>query len=236
MAALVAACSGTSASETVLVSAASSLAEAFTLIEDEFEVEHPDLDVVLNLAGSSTLREQILEGAPADVFASADVSNMEIVATEIGVASPPVIFTTNRLQIAVPQGNPGSVDGLDDFDREDLLIGLCNVGVPCGDFAREALALADVVPDVDTNEPDVRSLLTKVEAGELDAGITYVTDVVGADSVEGVVIPNEFNVVAEYPIAILEQSPNPDGAAAFVDFVTGELGQTILTDQGFSGP
>jgi molybdate transport system substrate-binding protein len=217
----------------VLVSAAASLTEAFTGIEAAFEASHSNIDVILNLAGSSTLREQILQGAPADVFASADVANME----QVAAAVEPEIFARNRLTIAVPAGNPAGVAGLDDFARDDLFIGLCAVGVPCGDFAREALRSAGVDAVIDTEEPDVRALLVKIEAGELDAGITYVTDLAAAGAaVEGIDIPAAANVVADYPIAVLASAPHPDAAAAFVDFVLSDAGRAILSSHGFGLP
>ncbi len=227
---------GTGVEGEVLVSAAASLTDAFAEVEAAFEDANPGVDVVLNLGPSSGLREQILEGAPADVFASANTSNMDQVVEAGENASEPEIFVTNLLQIAVPTGNPGGVVGLDDFANEALLIGLCAEDVPCGDFGRQALEKAGVTPSIDTNEPDVRALLTKIEAGELDAGITYVTDVLSTDGAEGVDIPEEFNVVAEYPIATLASAPNPDGGAAFVEFVLSEAGQEILTSYGFTSP
>ena len=233
---LVPACSGVSEGrETVYVAAAASLTDAFTEIAEVFEQTHPEVDVVLNFAGSSTLREQILEGAPVDVFASADTSNMDQVVAVEGAVDP-VIFARNLLQIAVPLGNPAGVDGLEDFAEDDLLIGLCAEPVPCGALAREALANAGVVPVIDTNEPDVRSLLTKIGAGELDAGITYVTDVAAAGApVEGVEIPDESNVEAEYPIAVVSKD-NPPDAGGFVDFVLSGEGQSTLREYGFIAP
>jgi molybdate transport system substrate-binding protein len=231
------ACSGSSVEGELLVSAAASLTDAFAEMESAFEEANPGLDVVLNLGSSSALREQILEGAPADVFASANTSNMDQVAEAGEISGEAEIFVTNSLQIAVPIGNPAEVTGVEDFAREELLIGLCAEGVPCGDFGRQALAKAGVIPSVDTNEPDVRALLTKIEAGELDAGITYVTDVLSASgSVEGLEIPAEVNIVAEYPIAALAGAPNPDAAAAWVEFVLSEEGQAILTRYGFTSP
>ncbi|MGH8941360.1 MAG: molybdate ABC transporter substrate-binding protein [Acidimicrobiia bacterium] len=231
------ACSGSSVEGELLVSAAASLTDAFAEMESAFEVANPGLDVVLNLGSSSALREQILEGAPADVFASANTSNMDQVAEAGEISGEAEIFVTNSLQIAVPIGNPAEVTGVEDFAMEELLIGLCAEGVPCGDFGRQALAKAGVIPSVDTNEPDVRALLTKIEAGELDAGITYVTDVLSASgSVEGLEIPAEVNIVAEYPIATLAGAPNPDAAAAWVEFVLSEEGQAILTRYGFTSP
>lgn len=238
LAALTLAC-GTSSSvdkEQVLVFAAASLTDAFEEIATTFEAASPEFDVQLNLAGSSSLREQILEGAPADVFASANTSNMDQV-IEAGEASTSATLATNLLQIAVPAGNPAGVTGLADFAREDLLIGLCAEGVPCGDFGRQALANANVTAEVDTNEPDVRALLVKIEAGELDAGIVYITDVLAAgDRVEGVDIPSDWNVVATYPIASLTNAPNPDGAAAFVAFTVSDEARAILARYGFSLP
>jgi molybdate transport system substrate-binding protein len=221
----------------LLVSAAASLTDAFGEIETAFEAANEDVDVVLNLGASSALREQILEGAPADVFASANTSTMDQVAEAGEVEGEVQIFVINSLQIAVPEGNPAGVAGLDDFAREELLIGLCAEDVPCGEFGREALANAGVTASIDTNEPDVRALLTKIEAGELDAGITYVTDVMSTEgTVEGIDIPEENNVVAEYPIAALASAPSPDVAAAFVEFVLSEEGRAILTAYGFASP
>lgn len=221
----------------LLVSAAASLTDAFADVEAAFEDANPDVDVVLNLGSSSSLREQILEGAPADVFASANTSNMDQVVEAGEVEGEPEIFVRNLLQIAVPSGNPAGVTGLEDFGRDELLIGLCAEEVPCGDFAREALANAGVTPAIDTNEPDVRALLTKVEVGELDAGITYVTDVSSTGgTVDGVDIPEDQNVVASYPIAALTNAPNPEAAAAFVAFVLSDEGQAILAEYGFAAP
>ncbi len=224
-------------SGSLLVFAASSLTDAFGAIEVDFETAHPDVDMQLNLAGSSTLREQILEGAPADVFAAANASNMDAVVEGDAVTATPQVFVRNRLEIAVPDGNPGDVTGLADFADDELLIGLCAEDVPCGEFGRDVLANAGVAPSIDTNEPDVRSLLTKIEADELDAGIVYVTDILSAgEGVEGIDIPDDVNVVASYPIAPLAESPNPDTAAAFVAYVLSAEGQATLATYGFAAP
>lgn len=220
----------------ITVFAAASLTDAFDEVGAAFGEANPDVNVEFNYGPSSGLREQILEGAPADVFASANTSNMDQV-VEGGAAESPEEFVTNRLQIAVPSGNPGGVDGLDDFADPDLLIGLCAEDVPCGEFGREALANAGVTPEVDTNEADVRALLTKVESGDLDAGIVYITDVLAAgDAVEGVDIPEEDNVAATYPIASLTDAGNAEVAEAFVEFVLSEDGQEILASYGFGSP
>lgn len=221
---------------TVLVFAAASLTDALDDVAEAFETAHPGLTVELNVSGSSALREQILAGAPADVFASANTSNMDSVVSE-GAAADPEIFATNHLQIVVPAGNPGGVSGLADLARDELLIGLCAADVPCGELARQALAAAGVEPAQDTDEPDVRALLTKVAEGELDAGIVYTTDVIAeGDAVEGIAIPAEHDVVTEYPIAVLTDAPEPDAAAAFVAFVLSDAGQAILASYGFGNP
>lgn len=221
----------------ILVSAAASLTDAFTELKAAFEATNSEVDVVLNFGSSSSLRDQILEGAPADVFASANTSNMDKVVEAGEVAGASQIFVRNLLQIAVPAGNPAGITGLEDFGRDELLIGLCAEEVPCGDFARQVLAGANVTPAIDSNEPDVRALLTKIEEGELDAGIVYVTDVTSTKgAVDGIDIPEDQNVVANYPIAVLTNSPNPEAAAAFVAFVLSEEGQAILASYGFAAP
>lgn len=233
---VIVACGGSEGpSGEVLVSAAASLTDAFGEVEAAFETDHPGIDVLLNLASSSSLREQILEGAPVDVFASANPSNMAQV-IDAGATDLSTTFALNSLQIAVPVGNPAGIAGLADFANPELLIGLCAPGVPCGDFGLQSLEAAGVVPSIDTEEPDVRALLTKIEAGELDAGMVYVTDVLSSGAVDGIVIPKEFNVVAEYPIAVLTEAPNRGGAEAFVNFVLSGDGQAILQRHGFEAP
>jgi molybdate transport system substrate-binding protein len=228
---------GTDANDEVLVSAASSLTEVFGEMETAFESANPEVDVVLNIGGSSALREQILAGAPADVFASANTSNIDLIVEADDVDGEPVIFARNRLEIAVPVGNPGDVTGLADFARDELLIGLCAEAVPCGDYGRQALQNAGVIPSVDTEEPNVRALLTKIEVGELDAGIVYETDVVSTDGgVGGVAVSNDDNVFADYPIAVLAEAPNRAGAADFMAFVLSDEGRAILVDHGFVLP
>lgn len=220
----------------VLVSAAASLTDAFTTIEAAFEQRNVGVDVVLNVAGSATLRTQILEGAPGDVFAPSGLNDMRTIVEAGETINEPQIFAKNLLQIAVPTGNPGSVTSLIDFADDNLFIGLCAENVPCGHFARLALEKAGVRASVDTNEPNVRALLTKVEVGELDAGIVYVTDIASTDGVEGIAIPPDHNVVADYPIVVLADSTNPTAASAFVAFVVSGEGQRILADHGFSAP
>ncbi len=213
--------------------AAASLSDAFTELAQAFEAAHEGTSVELSFAGSSSLREQILAGAPADVFASANVANMDevIEAGEVGSAT---VFATNRLQIAVPAGNPAAVDGLADFADPDLLIGLCAEEVPCGVLGRQALDAAGVTPSPDTAEPDVRALLTKVEAGELDAGLVYVTDVLAAGGgVQGIDLPAEIDVSTSYTIGTVTGSGDADLAAAFVELVRSDEGQAVLERAGF---
>jgi molybdate transport system substrate-binding protein len=220
---------------TVTVFAAASLTDAFTEAADAFEAANPDVTVELNLAGSQSLREQILAGAPADVFASADPSNMAQLDEAGEVEMGPRVMAHNTLEIVVPAGNPGDVESLADFADADLHIGLCAAEVPCGELGREALADAGVTPSPDTDEPDVRSLLAKVRAAELDAGIVYRTDVISAgDAVEGIAVPDDHNVVTDYPVAALAGAGEPEAAAAFVDFMLAHDGQAILESYGFT--
>ena len=229
------ACAG-GGGDTVLVSAAASLTDAFGAMEEAFEDVHGDTDVILNLGGSGALREQILAGAPADVFASADASLMEGLTTVGALARPPTVFADASMAIATPLGNPAGVSGLADFADPGLLVGLCAEGVPCGDYARAVFAAAGIEPMVDTNEPNVRSLLTKIEAGELDAAVVYTTDIAASPSVLGIPIPESDNVRVTYPIAVLDAAPNRAGAEAFVAFVLSTDGRAILEQYGFGVP
>lgn len=223
--------------EELVVSAASSLTGAFADIESAFEKANPGVKVKVNHAGSATLREQILEGAPVDVFAPADLTHIDQVATAGAIGEEHRVFATNTLLIAVPAGNPGDVAGLDDFADPNLLLGLCAEGVPCGDLARAVLDSAGIEPSIDTYEPNARLLLTKIEAGELDAGITYVTDVYRGDSaVEAIELPEDLRLTTQYPIAMLARTDKPELATAFIQFVLSDEGQAILTGFGFGTP
>ena len=232
---LVGSCTTSDDRATVLVMAAASLTDGFAEIEVAFEASNPGTDVQLNLAGSGSLREQILQGAPGDVFASANEATMQQV-IDAGAAQSHRTFATNSLAIAVPLGNPAGITSIDDLAKPDLLIGLCAPGVPCGDLARQALAAAGVTASIDTNEGDVRALLTKIEAGELDAGIVYTTDIASSAEVESVALPDGIDLAVDYPIAVLSAAPNTDGAVAFVDFVLSDQGQALLGAAGFGAP
>ena len=229
-----AACSS-GADDEILVMAAASLTDAFEDIEVAFEAANPGIGVQLNLAGSATLREQILQGAPADVFVSANTAIMdEVVAS--GAAAQPQTIATNQLVIAVPVDNPAAIDAVTDLSDPDLLVGLCAVGVPCGDFAAQALDAAGVVVQPDTFEGDVRALLTKIEVGELDAGVVYRTDATGNGEVAIVELPQGTQPTITYPIAVLADAPNPSVAQRFNDFVLSVDGQTILAANHFGAP
>jgi molybdate transport system substrate-binding protein len=226
-----------SASGEVTVFAAASLTDAFTELGEAFTVENPELEVRFNFAASSELVTQIGEGAPADVFASADLSNMTKLTDAGNHASEPVVFTTNLAEIIVEPGNPEGITGVADLADDTLLVISCAPEVPCGRYAQQVLDHAGVAVTFDSLEENVRAVVSKVTLGEADAGIVYVTDVLDAgDAADGVEIPAAVNVVAEYPIAVTREAPNPDGAEAFVDFVRSDAGQAILASYGFVGP
>jgi len=221
-------------SETVTISAAASLTAAFESMAASFETAHPDVKVRLNFGGSSTLVQQIQQGAPADVFASADEANMQKLALSGAIAGTPQLFARNQLQIVVPAGNPKGIAGLADLTKAGLTLALCGPTVPCGRYAREAFAKAGVSLPAASQELDVKAVVTKVALGEVDAGIVYVTDVRAAGrAVEGVNIPASANVIAHYPIALLRSAPNPSAAAAFVTYVLSAQGQQVLAAYGF---
>jgi len=227
----------TTATGELFVFAAASLTDAFEELGTAFNKEYPDVTVTYNFGPSSGLADQIVQGAPADVFASANQTQMDKVADADLVEGQPLMFVTNSLQIVVEPGNPLGIHGLADLARPDVTLVLAAPEVPAGQFAREALMKAGVQASPASNEVDVRSVLQKVALGEADAGIVYVTDVqVADDMVDGVDIPDDQNVVARYPIATLANALNPEAAAAFVALVLGERGQAILASYGFSQP
>jgi molybdate transport system substrate-binding protein len=228
---------GSEADRDVTVFAAASLTDAFTDIGEAFAASNPGVDVRFNVAGSSDLVAQIAEGAPADVFASADVTNMDRLVEEGGVVDAPVVFATNAAEIIVESGNPLGIAGPADLAGDDLVVVQCAPEVPCGSYAQRIIDVAGVAVTPASFEDNVKAVVTKVTLGEADAGIVYRTDVIAAGSAAtGVAIPDEFNVVAEYPIAIPAGAPNPDAARAFIEFVLGPQGQEILTDYGFGAP
>jgi len=228
---VVAACGTGSDDTSVVVSAASSLAGAFAEIAERFEEANPGITVDLNLGGSASLREQILGGAAVDVFASANQATMAPVA-DLAVI-PPVVFAANEIELAVPRGNPGAVRGLSAVGDEGLFVGLCAEPVPCGALSTELLAAAGVDARPDTVEPNVRSLVAKLEAGELDVALVYRTDVVSSNGIEAVEHGQGGPFANAYLIAPLVDSSS---ALRFVDFVVSPAGQEILAEYGFAGP
>ena len=221
---------------TLTVLAAASLTEAFTELGRDFEAAHRGTRVRFSFGSSSTLATQVTQGAPADVFAAANRATMTTV-TDAGAAADPVDFATNTLELAVPRGNPGRVTGLADLAEPDLRIALCAAQVPCGAAAVTVLAEAGVRARPDTLESDVKAVLQKVTADEVDAALVYRTDVVAAgDQVEGIEFPEAGEAVNRYPVAVLTASPDPGTARAFVDLVTSADGQRVLTEAGFGRP
>lgn len=221
----------------ITVLAAASLTAAYTEIGDAFKTEHPDANVVLSFDASSALVTQINEGAPADVFASADEVNMKKLTDVGGNAGEPQIFATNSLQIIVGAGNPKGITGVADLAKPDLLYVTCDPEVPIGKYAAQVLTAANVTLTPVSFEQSVKGIVTKVSAGEADAGIVYRTDVIAAGSAaEGVDIPADINVTATYPVVATKNAPNPVGAQAFVDFVLSDQGQKILANYGFNTP
>jgi molybdate transport system substrate-binding protein len=224
-------------SGTVTVFAAASLTETFTELGKQFEAAHPGVKVVYNFGASSALAEQIKQGAPVDVFASAAPKNMQQVVDAGDITAKPVTFVRNRLEIAVPKGNPGHITGLADFGKTEPKIALCAEQVPCGAAAKTVFEVAGVNPQPDTREADVKAVLTKVTLGEVDAALVYRTDVKAAgDKVEGIDFPEADKAINDYPVAPLAKAPNPAAAAAFVTFIESDQARTVLTKAGFDNP
>lgn len=213
------------------VYAAASLQAAFDEIGAAFADENPDVTFSPVYDGSSTLVTQLQEGAPGDVFASADEANMDKVSD---LAIDPTLFASNTLVIAVPAGNPAGVESL--ADLADVTTVLCAPEVPCGAASATLLSNAGLTVEPASLEQNVTAVLTKVAAGEADAGLVYATDVVGRDDVEVIVPDGADDVVNHYPIAALDGAPNSAAAEAFVAFVLSDAGQKILADHGFGAP
>jgi len=221
----------------ITVFAATSLTEALSDAGEAFAAAHEGSSIEFSFDASSALVTQITEGAPADVFASADVPTMDKL-TDAGLnGSDPVVFATNLLTIIVPAGNPGGVTGVEDLAKPDLTVVLCAEEVPCGNYANQILEAAGVQVTPASFEENVRGVVTKVTSGEADAGIVYVTDAIGAgDNVAAVAFPEAAGAVNTYPIAVLKGSKNPQLARKFVDLVTGDSGQKVLNAAGFTKP
>ncbi len=231
-----AAAASPSLSGSITVFAASSLKEAFTTLGKQFEAAHPGVKVTFSFGASSTLATQIVNGAPADVFASASPKNMQQVVTA-GDAANPVTFAKNVMEIAVPPANPAGVTSVADLAKSSVQVALCQPQVPCGATAAKVFAKAKITVRPVTLEPDVKSVLGKVELDAVDAGVVYVTDVQAAGAkVKGVVIPASIDASTAYPIAALSKSGNAATAQAFAAYVASATGRSVLTAAGFEQP
>ncbi|TDD25311.1 molybdate ABC transporter substrate-binding protein [Nonomuraea diastatica] len=220
----------------VTVFAAASLTETFTELGRTFEAAHPGTTVKLNFGSSSTLAQQIVQGAPADVFASASPATMKTV-TDASLAGSPTTFARNKLQIAVPAGNPAKVDELKDLTVPQVKVALCAEQVPCGAAAVKALDAAGLEVTPVTLEQDVKATLTKVELGEVDAALVYTTDVIASGGkVRGIAFPEADQAINDYPIAVLTEAPAGDLARRLVDLVVSRQGKDTLTKAGFEAP
>lgn len=234
---------------TLNVFAAASLTEAFSKLGAQFEAEHPGVTVVFNFAGSQQLAQQLADGAPADVFASANQKQMDAAIASGRIANDLALpFVTNQLVVIVPKDNPATLNTLSDLAKPKLKLVLAAAEVPVGQYALDFLDQAtqdatfgatfkeDVLKNVVSYEANVKAVLTKVVLGEADAGIVYGSDVSGdsAAAVQQLAIPAALNVVASYPIGTVQNSANPDSAAAFVAYVLSPTGQATLAGFGFT--
>jgi molybdate transport system substrate-binding protein len=226
--------SGGPGATTLTVYAAASLTSAFEKIGKEFEAEHDGVEVRFSFGGSSELVAQIENGAPADVFASADTANMDKLAQAGLAVDDPQDFATNLLEIAVPPGNPARVTSFQDLARQGVQVVVCAPEVPCGAAAQQVAKRAGVTLHPVSEEQSVTDVMGKVTSGEADAGVVYVTDVQAAgDQVEGIEFPESDDVVNVYPIAPVDGTDEADLARDFVAFVLGDPSQQILGAAGF---
>lgn len=240
LAPLLAACGGSGcqgslcaqALQPVTVFAAASLRPPFDNIGLHVRTAYA-IDVRFAYAGTQTLAGQLEQGAQADVFASADSAYMTSLVDAGLIQGTPRTFAHNRLEIAVARGNPKRIHGLADLARSGLVVVLADPSVPAGRYAQQALARAGIALRPASLELQVTAVLAKVAIGEADAGIVYVSDVKTNSSVDGVAIPDQYNVVADYPIAILKHASNSSAARTFVDQVLSPAGQSILAAEGF---
>jgi molybdate transport system substrate-binding protein len=218
----------------VTVFAASSLKPAFDKIGASL-LASSGIVTTFSYAGTQTLTSSITQGAPADVFASADVAHMATLQTAGLLSGQSKFFAHNKLEIAVAKGNPKAIHSLADLARSGLVIVLADPSVPAGKYAAQALKNAGVTVHPASLEQQVTGVLSKVALGEADAGIVYVSDIVTSGQVDGVIIPDAQNVIADYPIAILSSTQNRAEAESFVNLVIAAEGQAILTAAGFEG-
>lgn len=227
----------TAAAGKVVVFAAASLNKSFTAIGEQFKTDNPGADIEFNFAGSSDLVTQLTQGAPGDVFASADTKNMDKAAQAGLLDGDPVNFASNTLTIVVAPGNPKKVASFADLAQPGLSVVVCAPQVPCGSATQKVEKATNVQLKPVSEESQVTDVLNKVTTGQADAGLVYITDAQGAgDKVTAVAFPESAEAVNTYPIAVLEQSKNPELARKFVDLVTGEAGQKALSAAGFAKP
>jgi len=233
---------------TLTISAAASLTEAFTEIGELFREQYPQVEIVFNFAGSQELAQQILLGAPVDVFASANQKQMDLVTDGLGpTPGNPAFFARNKLVIIYPADNPGQVADHSDLAKPGLTVVFAGSEVPVGQYSLDFLDKAEasglfepgykqaVLANVVSYENNVRAVLTKIQLGEADAGIVYQTDASSAVSEIGMLtLPDELNVIAEYPILVLPGNPAGEWGQTFVDFILADAGQAILIKYGFS--
>lgn len=234
------------APQTLVVFAAASLTGAFTEIGKAFEAAHPGVTVIFNFAGSQQLRTQIEQGAPADVFASANSAEMNTLVTESYVTKDaPQVFLTNQLVVILPSNNPAHLAELKDLTRPGIKLVLAAEDVPVGKYARQALDQMNgqygsgfkdqVLANVVSNEDNVKQVVAKVQLGEADAGIVYTSDAVAAPELKSIKIPADLNVIAQYPIAPLAKSGHLNLAEQFTAYALSADAQTIFAKWGF-GP
>jgi len=229
--------SGDAAPRTLTVLAAASLTETFNAMKTQFETDNPGVTVRISYGGSSDLASQIVNGAPADVFAAASDATMKTVTDKSLTAAPPVSFATNVLQIATQPGNPKGIATFADLAKPGLKVVVCAPPVPCGAAEQKVEKATGVTLTPVSQETDVKSVLGKVSSGNADAGLVYVTDVTAAKGqVQGVSFPEAQQAVTNYPIAVVKNAPQADLARKWVALVTGEFGQKTLQAAGFGAP
>ncbi len=230
---------------TLNVFAAASLKESFTAIANSYQQAHPGVIIKLNFAGSQILEQQIASGAPADVFASADLANM-MKASDAGLVGDSQVFVKNRLTVIIPTSNPGKINTLHDLANKGVKIDIEASTVPAGKYSLQALDKMALSPQygpayesaVKANfvslETDVKAVVNKVQLGEVDAGFVYVTDAGAAkDKVTMIQIPDNFNVIAQYPIAVTKSSAHASDAQAFMQYILAKEAQDVLQQYGF---
>lgn len=235
-----AACGGQSDAEdevTLQVFAAASLTDTFTELKTSFEAENDGVTVEFNFAGSSDLVAQMEQGAPADVFASADENNMSKAVEDDLIDGEPDLFAANTLQIVTPPDNPAGIETLTDLTRDDVQLVVCAAEVPCGAATQTVAETAGLTFEPVSEESAVTDVLGKVVAGEADAGLVYVTDAIGAgDTVEAIDFPESNAVINLYPIAVTARTEQAEAARAFVDYINGPEGRAVLDAAGFLDP